>query len=98
MASLRGVQFAMIISNPAFLPTPDDSRHDVHSGKDALLGMDDLDTIVTAAPGGDPLPSAPPTPAEQPMSSKPKPRINPLRLPINMLIHLMFHPAAFVPC
>jgi len=68
-ASLRGVQFAMIISNPAFLPTPDDSRHDVHSGKDALLGMDDLDTIVTAAPGGDPLPSAPPTPAEQPMSS-----------------------------
>jgi methylase of polypeptide subunit release factors len=41
-ASLRGEQFAMIISNPAFLPTPDDSRHDVHSGKDALLGMDEF--------------------------------------------------------
>ena len=76
--SLRGKQFAMIISNPAFPPTTDDSRHDVHFGEVALLGMNVLDTIVreldahltsigqplivTAAPGGDPLPSPPPTP------------------------------------
>jgi hypothetical protein len=111
---MRGEQFAMIISNPAFPPTTDDSRHDVHSGEGALLGMDVLDTIVrelgayltslgqplivTGAPGGDPLPSAPPTPAEQTMSSNTQLRINPLRLPLKMLSHLVFHPAAFVPC
>lgn len=69
----------MIISNPAFPPTPDDSRHDGHSRKSALLGMDVLDTIVReldanltslcqpliviVAPGGELHPSAPPTPA-----------------------------------
>ena len=104
----------MIISNPAFPPTTDDSRHDVHSRKAALLGKDVLDTIVreldanlmslsqplivSAAPGGDPLPSAPPTPAEQTMSSNTQLRINPLRLLFKMLSHLVFHPAAFVPC
>ncbi|MFO0000596.1 MAG: hypothetical protein ACK559_05665, partial [bacterium] len=84
-AFLHGEQFEMIISNPAFATTPADSRLDVHSGEGALLGMDVLDTIVreldarltslgqplivTVAPGGDPLTSAPPTPAEQPRAT-----------------------------
>ena len=61
-------------------------------------GWMNLDTLDTAAPGGDPLPSAPPTPAEQPMNSNTQPRINPLRLLFKMLTHMVFHPAAFVPC
>ena len=93
-ASLLGEQFEMIISNPAFPPTLDDSQHDVHAGEDALLGMEILDTIVRdldahftslgqpliviAAPGDDPLPSA---------SAPPTPAVQPLSGNTQLRIH-----------
>ncbi|MFM9103277.1 MAG: 50S ribosomal protein L11 methyltransferase [Cyanobium sp.] len=102
-APVRGQQFDMIISNPPFMPTPDDSRHYFHSGGGGLLGMDFLETIfreldahlapagqaqiVTAAPGDDQLPTALLDLAEQHLSGNTLVRIDPLALPFEMLTH-----------
>ena len=102
-APVRGQKFDMIISNPPFMPTPDDSRHYYHSGGGGLLGMDFLETIfrqldehlkpsgraqiVTAAPGDDQLPTALLALAERHLSGSTQVRIDPLALPFEVLTH-----------